>query len=84
VQTASILDNDPSPAATTVSVGDASAWEGDSGAGRTVQVPLTLNHAGGAPTTVRVTVSNGTATSPADYKALTKIVKSARPPGRPT
>ena len=77
VQTATILDNDPNGGAPTVSVGDASVWEGDTGLGRTVQVPLTLNSAPAGPTTVRVTVGDGTATSPADYKAFTKVVKFA-------
>jgi len=54
----------------TVSIGDASIVEGDSGT-RTIKFAVTLAHPATAAVTVRYSTADGTATAGADYTALT-------------
>ena len=52
---------DPLPSGTVITVGDASAAEGNSGAPRLLKVPVTLSQPSSVPVTVQYTVTNGTA-----------------------
>lgn len=66
VGTATIIDNET----VNLSVGDASATEGDSGA-TNISFPVTLGSASASPITLTFTTTNGTATSPSDFTGTT-------------
>lgn len=68
--TGTITDDDATP---TVSVVDKTVTEGDTGSTDAV-VELTLSAESGSPVTVKFATSNGTATAPGDYTAVTKTV----------
>lgn len=64
-----ITDNDSAP---TVSVGDATIVEGDSGVTNAI-FPLTLSAASGLPINVNFGTANGTASSGSDYQGQTNL-----------
>jgi len=60
-------DADPSPS---VGIGDVTVYEGNTGTYNTVKVPVTLSDPASGTQTVQVSVTGGTATSGADFKAI--------------
>jgi probable HAF family extracellular repeat protein len=76
VVTATIVD-DELVSTPSVSVGDVSIWEGDTGSKNYAKVYVTLDAPAATTAVVTVTVSGGTATAPDDFKAITKTVTFA-------
>lgn len=75
--TGTIVDDDDAPQpATTVSVGDASLGEGDTGV-RELTFTVSLSRPAGSPITVGYATADGTATAGADYEASSGTVTFA-------
>ena len=75
VQAVHIIDNDPSGATPTFSVGGGSIWEGDSGTKNTMNISISKSIASLTATSVRVTVTGGTATASSDFTSFSKVAK---------
>lgn len=76
--TVTILDNDPPPS---VSIGDASVFEGGSGT-RNINFPVTLSAASGMTITLNYATAAGTATADTDYNSASGMVTFS--PGQTT
>jgi hypothetical protein len=77
VVSARILNDDPNVNPPQVGVGDASIWEGDTGANNVAKVWVTLDGPAAGAATVRVTVGGGSATAHSDYRAFSTTLHFA-------